>query len=299
LAVDRFSAMKIFVRVAETRSFSEAARLLYMSAPAATRAVAALEDAIGTRLFVRTTREVKLTEAGRVYLEDCRRILAAVEASDSAAQHAHVAPSGVLTVTAPAMFGQIVVLPILLEYLDDQPNIIGRTVFINRVTNLVHEDIDVAVRIGHLPDSNYHAIPVGFVRNVICGTPAYFEAHGVPHKPADLSKHLVVAATSTLVAQEWRFGDPTYGMVVHPRLLCDTDHAAVAAVLAGWGITRMLAYKVASSLQSGALQTVLTDYEEPPVPVHVVHTEGQHAPAKARLFIDKLVSRLRENPLLN
>lgn len=297
--MDRFSAMKIFVKVAETGSFAEAARALYMSAPAVTRAVASLEEAIGTRLFIRTTRAVKITAAGAGYLEDCRRILAAIEASDVAAQHAHTAPSGVLTVTAPSLFGQLFVLPVLMDYLSEHPNVSGRTLFVNRVTNLVHEDIDVAVRIGHLPDSNYHAIPVGKVRNLVCGAPTYFEAQGVPHQPGDVAKHRIVAATNTWVAQEWRFGDPAYSVTVHPRLLCNTDEAAIAAVLAGWGMTRMLAYKVATDLQAGRLQTVLSEYEEPPVPIHVVHSEGHHASAKVRMFIEKLVGRLRQNPLLN
>ena len=297
--MDRFSAMKIFVKVADTGSFAEAARALYMSAPAVTRAVAFLEDAIGTRLFIRTTRTVKLTEAGSSYLADCRRILGDLEASDAAAHHAHTAPYGELTVTAPELFGKLVVLPILMEYLDEHPNVSGRTLFINRLTNLVHEDIDVAVRIGHLPDSNYHAIPVGFVRHVICATPAYFKTHGVPHQPGDLAKHRIVVATNTRGIQEWTFGNPPYGVTVYPRLLCDTDQAAIAAVLAGWGITRMLAYKVATSLQPGLLQAVLSDYGEPAVPVHVVHSEGHHASAKVRKFIDKLVDRLRQNPLLN
>lgn len=297
--MDRFSAMKIFVKVAETGSFAEAARVLCMSAPAVTRAVASLEETIGTRLFIRTTRAVKITAAGAVYLEDCRRILAAIESSEVAAQHAHTAPSGVLTVTAPALFGQLFVLPILMEYLGENPNVNGRTMFVNRVTNLVHEDIDVAVRIGHLPDSSYYAIPVGQVRNLVCGAPTYFDTHGVPHQPGDLAKHRIVAATNSWVAQEWSFGDPAYSMTVHPRLLCNTDEAAIAAALAGWGITRMLAYKVAEYLQAGRLLTVLSEYEEPPIPIHVVHSEGHHASAKVRMFIEKLVEQLRQNPLLN
>jgi DNA-binding transcriptional LysR family regulator len=176
--------MKIFVKVAEVGSFAEAARALYLSPPAVTRAVASLESSIGSRLFVRTTRAVKITPAGSTYLDDCRRILAAVEASDFAARHAHTVPSGVLTVTAPAMFGQLYVLPVLLNYLLEQPNVSGRTMLTNRVTNLVDEDIDVAIRIGRLPDSTYRAIQVGSVRTLVCATPRVFsgERHATSTK---------------------------------------------------------------------------------------------------------------------
>lgn len=297
--MDRFVSMKIFVKVAETGSFAEAARALYMSAPAVTRAVASLEELIGTRLFIRTTRAVKITEAGAKYLEDCKRILAAVEASDSAAHYAHAEPAGVLTVTAPALFGQQFVLPIVIDYLAVYPNVSGRTLFSNRVTHLIDEDIDVAIRIGHLPDSSYHAVRVGSVRNVVVAAPTYFERNGIPHRPQDLTEHTIVAAANTWIEQEWRFGNPTRGLTVHPRLLCSSDESAIAAVLTGWGLTRMMTYKVAHYLSEGRLQTVLSEFEEPPVPIHVLHSEGRHASAKVRLFIDQLVERLRANALLN
>jgi DNA-binding transcriptional LysR family regulator len=291
--------MKIFVKVAEVGSFAEAARALYLSPPAVTRAVASLESSIGSRLFVRTTRAVKITPAGSTYLDDCRRILAAVEASDFAARHAHTVPSGVLTVTAPAMFGQLYVLPVLLNYLLEQPNVSGRTMLTNRVTNLVDEDIDVAIRIGRLPDSTYRAIQVGSVRTLVCATPAYFLENGTPHQPSDLIGHRIVAATSTWAPQEWEFGNPAMNLKLNPRLMCDSDESTIAATVAGWGITRLLAYKVVHLLNDGTLQTVLADYEQSPIPVHVVHTEGRHASAKVRLFVDKLVAELRQNPLLN
>jgi DNA-binding transcriptional LysR family regulator len=298
--MDRYSAMKIFVKVAETGNFAEAARLLYTSAPAVTRAIAYLEDMVNARLFVRTTRAVKITEPGKRYLRDCRRILADIEASEAAAGEAQSTPAGILTVTAPALFGKTFVLPVLLDYLKQYPRVTGRTVFVNRVTNLVDEGIDVAVRVGRLPDSGYRAIRVGSVRSVMFGAPSYFERAGIPNDPSDLEKHSLVASTTGWFSQEWTFGSgPIRTLTVHPRLLCDSDDAAIAAVLAGWGLSRLLVYKIAQALIDGRLQSVLSDFEEPPEPVHVLHPEGRYTSAKVRAFLDLLVDQLRANKILN
>lgn len=298
--MDRWHVMKVFVKVAETGSFTKAGRLLFMTPTAVTRAVGALEKLIGARLFIRTTRAVRVTEAGARYLEDCRRILAELEAAEAAAGASHAKPSGVLTVTAPLLFGQIYVLPVLLEYLTQFPLVTGRTLFTNRVTNIVDEEIDVAIRIGHLPDSTHRAIQVGSVRSVVCGAPSYFEAHGMPSRPADLAEHVIVAAADGLGTPEWRFGGAhPCTVTVRPRLFCGTDGAAVSAVTAGWGLTRLLAYKVAPALLAGELQCVLSEYEEPSLPIHVMCPETRHVPAKVREFIDLAVRRLRENLFLN
>lgn len=298
--MDRYSAMKIFIKVADNGSFAEAARVLYMSAPAVTRAIAYLEERVNARLFVRTTRAVKITEAGERYLRDCRRILADIEASEAAAGEAQSAPSGILTVTAPALFGRLFVLPVLMDYLQFYPRVTGRTVFVNRVTNLVEEGIDVAVRIGHLPDSGYRAIRVGSVRSVVFGARSYFEKAGIPHEPSDLSEHSIVAATTGWYSQEWAFGSgPIRSLTVHPRLLCDSDDAAIDAVLAGGGLSRLMIYKIAQALIDGRLQSVLSAYEEPPLPIHVLHPEGRHISAKVRAFLDMLVDRLRADKALN
>jgi DNA-binding transcriptional LysR family regulator len=296
--MDRWQAMRTFVKVAETGSFAEAGRQLVMSPPAVTRAVAALEERIGARLFVRTTRSVQLTEAGRRYCEDCRRILSDIAEVEAAAAGSYATPSGTLAVTASTLFGRIYVLPILTEYLDLFPNMRGRSFFVDRPVNIVEEGIDVAVRIGHLPDSGLAAIRVGSVRRVICGAPAYFEAHGVPLTPADLKAHRIAAATSAWASPEWRFaGDQR--ITVEPALQCNTNDAAIDAAIAGWGLTRVLHYQIGPDLVAGRLQIVLGDQEEPPLPIHVLHPEGRHAPAKVRAFVDLATSRLRANRLLN
>jgi DNA-binding transcriptional LysR family regulator len=296
--MDRWQSMRIFAKVAETRSFAETARHLHMSAPAVTRAVAALEDAMGTRLFVRTTRSVKLTEAGARYFEDCRRILSDIAEAEAAAAGSFATPSGTLAVTASSLFGQMYVLPIMTEYLAAYPTMSGRTFFVDRPVNIVEEGIDVAVRIGHLQDSGFSAVKVGSVRRVVCGSPGYFEAHGLPAAPADLRDHRIVASTSAWASPEWRFA-PDQRVTIHPALQCNTNEAAIAAAIDGFGLTRVLLYQIGPALLAGTLQIVLGDYEDPPLPIHVVHPEGRHAPAKVRAFIDMAVSRLRANRLLN
>jgi len=296
--MDRWQAMRIFVRVAETASFSEAARGLHLSAPVVTRAVAALEEAIGARLFVRTTRSVKLTEAGGRYLEDCRRILADIVEAEAAAGGSYATPAGQLTITASVLFGQLYVLPIVTEFLDTFPAMSTRTLFLDRQVNIVEEGIDVAVRIGHLPDSGFTAIKVGSVRRVICGSPGYFARHGVPLAPADLKDHRLAVSTSAWASLEWRFAGG-HRVTIHPALQCNTMDTAIGAAKSGWGLTRALYYQVAPALKAGELEVALAEYEEPPLPIHVLYPEGRHAPAKVRAFVDLAVSRLRSHPLLN
>lgn len=296
--MDRWQAMRIFAKVAETASFAETARLMHMSPPAVTRAVAGLEEAIGARLFVRTTRSVKLTAAGDRYVEDCRRILTDIVEAEAAAAGSYATPSGTLAVTASVLFGQMHVLPIVTDYLDAYPTMSARTLFVDRTVNIVEEGIDVAIRIGHLSDSGFTAAKVGSVRRVVCGSPAYFERHGVPITPTDLKDHRIAVSTGAWASPEWRFGRDQR-VTIHPTLQSNANEAGISAAMAGWGLTRVLHYQIGPALLEGRLQIVLADYEEPPLPIHVLYPEGRQAPAKVRTFVDLAVSRLRENRLLN
>lgn len=288
------------MKVAEAESFADAGRQLHMSPPAVTRIVSALEDVIGTRLLARTTRSVKLTEAGAQYFADCQRLLADLSEAEAIAAGAYGKPTGTLTVTTSAMFGTMFVLPLMTEYLDLYPDVIGRGLFVDRVVSMVDEGIDVAIRIGHLPDSGLTATRVGQVRRVICGSPIYFEKHGVPMSPSDLSRHRIIASTSAWTSLEWRFGVQKKSTVrVNPRLYCSTNEAAISAAASGWGLTRVLSYQIAPQLEAGELRTILSDYEEEALPIHVVHPEGRHASAKVRSFIDFAVGKLRSNRHFN
>ena len=296
--MDRWLAMRTFVKVAETESFAKTARQMHMSAPAVTRTVAALEELVGARLLVRTTRSVKTTEAGGRYLEDCRRILGDIAEAESAAAGHYAAPSGTLNITASAMFGQMYVLPIVMGYLDTYPSMCARTFFLDRPVNIVDEGMDVAIRIGHLPDSGFTAIKVGSVRRVICGSPEYLDSRGTPTAPEDPKNHRVVASNSVWGSPEWRFADGQR-VIVDAALQCNTNEAAIAAAEAGWGLTRVLLYQIGPALLEGTLKIVLSQFEEPQLPIHVMYPEGRQAPAKVRAFVDLAVSRLRGNPLFD
>jgi DNA-binding transcriptional LysR family regulator len=298
--MDRLQGMRVFVRVAESGGFAGAARALSMSPAAVTRAVAALEALIGARLFIRTTRSVKLTEAGGRYLEDCRRLLAEIAEAEATAAGSTATPTGVLTLTAPVQFGRLYVLPVVTDYLARHPAVAVRALFLDRIVNLIEEGIDVGVRIGHLADSGLTATRVGSVRRVVCAAPSYLERHGVPETPRDLRDHAVIGASNPGTLPEWRFGPEGRTTVgVHARLVCNTVDAALAAALDGWGIARLLSYQVASAVAEGRLRILLSEDEEAPVPIHVVSPEGRRAPAKTRAFVDLAAARLRADPRVN
>ncbi|WP_439468441.1 LysR family transcriptional regulator [Blastomonas fulva] len=298
--MDRLHAMQVFAAVARSGGFAAAARQLGMSPPAVTRTIAALEDRIGTRLFSRTTRSVSLTEAGHRYLVDVERLLQELDDAEAAAQGLHASPRGLLTVTAPVMFGRLYIAPILLDFLDQHPDVTGRLLLLDRVTNLLEEGMDVALRISHLGDSSMAAIRVGSVRSVICASPDYLKRHAVPQHPGDLAAHRLIVATSSLGIQEWRFGkDDSLAVRINPALVCNSNAAVVQAVESGWGISRLLSYQVGPSIAAGRIRLVLESFERAPLPVHLVHLEGRRASAKVRAFIDFAASRLRSDPVIN
>ncbi|KQP38263.1 LysR family transcriptional regulator [Methylobacterium sp. Leaf104] len=298
--MDRWQAMRVFVRVAESGGFAGAARQLHMSPPAVTRAVAALEARIGARLLTRTTRSVRLTEAGGRYLEDCRRILAEIEEADAAAAGSYATPSGTLTVTAPVQFGRLYVLPVITEYLARHAAVSAQALFLDRVVNMIEEGADAGVRIGPLADSGLAAIRVGTVRRVLCAAPDYLDRHGTPATVRDLRGHAVIGSASTGLGADGRFGPGPGGAVaLRPRLTCTTIDSVLAAALAGQGIAQLLSYQVAPALAEGRLRLVLDDPEAAAMPVHVVSPEGRRAPAKVRAFIDLAVARLRADPRVN
>jgi DNA-binding transcriptional LysR family regulator len=285
----------VFVAVVDASSFAGAARKLGLSPPAVTRAINALERSVGVRLLTRTTRVVRVTEAGARYAEDCRRILAELADAEESARGAHGEPRGHLSVTAPVLFGALYVTPVLTEYLQVHASVTASGLFLDRVVNLVEEGIDVAVRIAELPDSSLQAVRVGQVRRVICASPAYLAKHGTPGTPGDLKDHCLVSSGAALPSGEWRLGrqGEASPIRIHPRLVTTTNDAALAAALAGFGITRLLSYQVAEPVRDGRLVILLQDQQPEPVPVHVVHREGRNASRKVRAFLDLAIDRLQ------
>src|SRR6266853_773495 len=295
--MDRFHEMTVYVAVAEEESFAGGARRLGMSPPAVTRAFASLEDRLGIRLLTRTTRFVRATDAGLRYLEHARRIIAEADEADQAVAGVNSEPRGQLAVTAPVLFGRMFVMPCVVEYLRRFPDMYITSVLLDRVVNLLEEGMDVGIRVGELPDSTMRAISVGYVRRVVCASPAYLRAHAVPHVPADLANHTIIAASPVSPSVEWRFvmDKKTISVKVKPRITVTNNEAAIVAATQGFGVTRLLSYQVAPYLASGQLKAVLNKYEPPRLPIHVLHLEGRQASAKVRTFVDLLVERLRKD----
>ncbi|MBK0060291.1 LysR family transcriptional regulator [Pseudomonas sp. S44] len=297
--MDHIHLMKVFVAVGELESFAGAARRLDMSPAAVTRAVSALEERLGVKLLLRTTRSVRLTEAGGRYLEDCRSILASIAEANEAAAGVNATPKGELAVTAPILFGKKFVMPSIVRYLQQYPEVDVSAYFLDRVVNMVEEGMDVAVRIGQLPDSGLKALRVGKVRRMLCASPDYLARHGVPTHPSELHEHVVIATTNLSPRAGWRFGmtdEPTM-VRMKPRLTVTSNDGAIAAACAGLGIARLLSYQVVEEIASGRLQVVLADFEEAPWPIHILHRESKYGSAKVRAFIDMLAADVRAKGL--
>jgi DNA-binding transcriptional LysR family regulator len=299
--MSKFHLINVFVAVVDTHGFAGAARKLNMSPPAVTRAINELENQLGLRLLTRTTRTVRVTEAGERYVQDCRRILAEMAEADESVSGMHSSPRGRLTITAPVLFGSKYITPIVTEYLNRYPEVSASCLFLDRVVNLLDEGVDVAIRIGELPDSSMQAIHVGQVRRVICAAPDYLAKHGIPNTPDDLHQHSIISASSITPNPEWKLMENGAARTIRlqARMITSTNDSAVTAALSGFGLTRLLSYQVAEHLQSGKLKTVLTQFEPAALPVHVVHREGRRAPQRVRSFLDLAVERLRGNVALN
>lgn len=298
--MDRLDSMRIFIAVAEAGGFAPAARRLALSPPAVTRAIAAVEERIGARLLHRTTRVVRLTEAGIRFLEDCRRILAEVDEAEAAAAGLHAEPRGPVAVTAPVLFGRLHVAPVLFRVADRYPQLVVRSFFIDRIVHLAEEGYDVAVRIAELPDSGLSAVRVGTVRRIVCAAPAYLAAHGTPHSPAELAEHEAIPFSRGPSTRDWVFhqGGRTETAEPRTRLIVNQADVAVAAAVAGHGLTRVLSYQAAAEIRAGLLQVVLQEFEPPPIPIQVVHQEGRRASARVRALVDMLAEGLRADPTL-
>lgn len=290
--MDRFDELAIFVAIIDEGSLMGAARRLRRSAPAVTRALAALEDRVSARLVERTTRRLSPTMAGRELAERARAILGDYDAALLGASEAPV--RGLLRVTAPVMFGRRHVAPVVNGFLDSFPETQVELVLQDSNLDLIEEGLDVAIRIDHLADSALLVRRVGEVRRVAVASPGYIEEHGRPMHPRDLARHSTIA--SARVAREWRFGPTRRGPVVRiaPRLLANEMEAQLLAVRAGRGIARVLSYQVAQELAQGTLVRLLQEFEPPPIPVQLLTRSGGHMAPKVRAFLDHAYAALRK-----
>ena len=289
--MDRIEAMQTFVTVADLQGFAPAARKLGLSPPAVTRLIASLEERLGTRLLQRTTRKVALTDAGARYLERARRILADIEEAELAAESERTRPAGRLVVSAPVGFGRLHVSPVMSAYLERYPEVSGELRLEDRVVNLVEDGVDLAVRIGQLPDSSLVARQVGEMRRIVVGSPAYLKARGEPKTPEGLSLHQIIQFGASALAADWRFArdDEELRINVMPRFSSNVADAAIQYAIVGGGLTRVLAYQAADSIRRGRLKIVLQKFELPALPVHIVYPTTRLLSAKVRAFIDLVV----------
>jgi DNA-binding transcriptional LysR family regulator len=280
--------MEVFVAVADAGSVAKAGTRLRISPPAVTRAVSALEQRLGARLLNRTTRSLSLTEAGRRFLESSRRLLGEIDAAEREAVGESAVPSGHLTVTASVTFGRSALAPVMSAFLRHHPRVTASLMLIDRVVNLVEEGIDIAVRIGQLPDSNLVARRVGEVQRILVASPDYLTKHGDPASPADLKLHSIIAFSALMPNREWRFveGTTSAHVALQPRFEINDATAAISAAEAGDGITIALSYMVAEKIADGRLMTVLGRYTPPPVPVQLVYPQSRLVAPKVRAFVD-------------
>lgn len=299
--MDKLETIKVFLEAAECQSFVAASRKLDLSAPTVTRSIAQLEHTMGVRLFNRTTRQVRLTDSGARFFEDAKKILEDLEQAEATAAGSYATPKGVLSITAPVLFGQKHVAPILTEYLALNPAVEVRAIFHDRVDNILDEGLDVAIRIGHLKDSSLYAIEVGSTRRIVCGSPDYFDKHGVPQHPDDLVNHEIILAVPAEPSTTWRFESPSgkISVKMSSRLHCNQNGVAIEAARQGFGIARLMSYQVGDEIQKGSLKRILQDFEPEALPVNIIHLEGRQANAKIKSFIDLAVARLKVNSHIN
>ncbi|WP_235815506.1 LysR family transcriptional regulator [Cypionkella psychrotolerans] len=288
--------MNVLLQVVEQGNLSAAGRKLGVPLTTISRKISDLEKHLGARLLQRSNRRVTLTEAGLSYLAACKRILHDVAEAELAASGAFTTARGELTLTAPVVFGRLHVLPVVTAFLQAYPEIDIRLTLADRLLHLQDDHVDVAVRIGALPDSRLRATRLGEVRRVVCASPQYLAANGLPLEPAEISRHHCITFIGLDHTDRWSFqtNGVESAMPIRSRLAVNTAEAAIDAAVSGVGLTRVLSYQITAARGAGHLMTVLEAYEPPPVPISLVF-DGQGAlPLKLRAFLDFAGPRIRE-----
>jgi DNA-binding transcriptional LysR family regulator len=293
--MDRLEAMSVIIAVTETGSFSAASRRLRTPVATISRKVAELEARLKAQLFQRSSRQMTLTDAGRSYIEACKRIIEQVDDAEREVSGEYRIPKGDLAVTAPWGLGHMHLVPVTVEFLGAYPEIALRLVLTDRVVNTVDENIDVSIRIGNLPDSNLIATRIGTVRFVICASPGYLAARGLPKEPGELGDHDCITIDDITAQRTWKFakGNREIDVPIRSRLRVTDSEAAIEAAIAGAGITRVMSYKMEAARRAGALVPMLENFELPPLPMHIIYAERKPMPLKLRAFLDWVTPRLK------
>lgn len=288
--------MSIVLQTVEKGSLTEAAKALNMPLPTLSRKLSDLEAYLGTKLLQRSTRKLTLTDAGQSYVVSIKRIMEEIEEVERAASSEYTTPRGELVLTAPLLFGQMYILPIVTDFLAAYPEINVRLLLSDRNLHLYDDHVDMAVRLGELPDSSMIATRVGAMDTVVCASPDLLAAHGVPKHPKDLQRLPCVIFTGPSSAI-WSFRNPAnkreFGVDIVPRLSVTAAESAVQAAVRRTGLTRVYRYHCADELRSGKLVQVLQKFDVEPIPVHLVHAARGQLPLKMRVFLDFAASQLR------
>jgi DNA-binding transcriptional LysR family regulator len=295
--MDRFEAMRTLVAAIDGGSLSAASRSLNVPLPTVSRRVSDLETMLGSQLVVRTSRKLLLTESGTAYVASARRVLEELAEAERAASGEYRAPRGELLVTAPILFGTLNVAPIVHDFLGAYPDVTVRLVLSDGVIDLVESHVDVAVRIGRLPDSALVARRAGEIRWVVCASPEYLARRGEPADPAQLSEHDCIAFEGLQRYREWPFFDASGNqqqITINPRFSVNTAEGVTGGAAAGLGIARVLSYQAANGVRDGKLVPILTSFAPPSMPVHLVHGAHQQQPLKLRAFLDFVAPRLQQ-----
>ncbi len=294
--MDRLDAMSVLLAAVESGSLSKASRELRLPLATVSRKVAELEAHLKATLLIRSAKGLELTPAGRSYVTAAKSILEQLTEAERAASGEYSEPKGDLVVTAPIMFGRLHVLPVVTRFLEAFPEVSVGLVMTDRIAHFLEDQVDVALRIGPLPDSNLIATRVGEVRHVICASPDYLAANGIPATLDDMTKHRLVSFQSVSALSTWTFEQDGTERTVsfRSRLSVNTIDAAIDASLAGAGLVRAVSYQIAEHVRAGRLAVVLEEFEPQLRPVHLVYDAQNRLPLKLRAFVDFVVPRLRE-----
>ncbi len=294
--MNRLEAMSTLLAAVDAGSLSAASRKLGVPLATVSRRVSDLEVHLRTKLLIRTSRRLELTDAGRSYVVACRDILASVEQAEHTASGEFVAPMGDVVVTAPIVFGRLHMLPVIVDFLNVYSDINVRLVLTDRITSFIEDHVDIALRIGALPDSSLIATRLGVVQRVVCASPTYLAAHRpAPSRPSDLKEHACITFEGLMSPTVWSFrnGRAEVSVTVKSRLVVNTAEAAIDAAVAGLGVTRVLSYQVADALRAGTLKTILGAFEPAASPVNLVYAGQGLLPLKTRAFVYFATERLR------
>lgn len=296
--MDRLQAMSMLIKVAEVGSFSAASKNLNVPLPTLSRKISELENQLGVRLLHRTTRKLSLTDAGSDYIEACKRILEQVEEAESQVKGEYLEPRGELVITAPVMFGRLYVLPIVIEFLSLYSNINVQLLLSDRNINLFEDDVDMAIRIGKLPDSTMIATQVGSMRIVTCASQPFLSEHHSVESPHDLTQHSCISLETAMTTSHWCYKFPDSGLTAHidvlPRLTVNDSGSAVQAAINSVSITQQLHYQVKAAIDKGDLKIILNEFEPDEMPIHLLHKTRKYLPQKTKIFLEFTASKLKD-----